>query len=110
MASKKHGYGRLRRSSGEENKEDGSRDVLTAAINFPSGSSSPTKKGPTKKTGNWTNAILEQAMDVFIDHGMKVRIAARLFGIPPTSLRNHLYGKVVGRKRGSQTVLKEEEE
>jgi hypothetical protein len=41
---------------------------------------------------------------------MKVRTAARSFGIPPTSLRDHLYGKVVGKKRGSKTVLKEEEE
>jgi hypothetical protein len=49
-------------------------------------------------------------MDVVTDHGMKVRTAARTFGIPPTSLRDHLYGKVVGRKRGSQTVLKEKEE
>jgi hypothetical protein len=49
-------------------------------------------------------------MDAVTDHGMKVRTAARTFGIPPTSLRDHLYGKVVGKKRGSQIVLKEEEE
>jgi hypothetical protein len=100
----------LRRSKGEENMEDGNRDILTAATNFPSGSSSPIRKGLAKKTGNWTNATLKQAMDAVIDHGMKVRTAARSFGIPPTSLRDHLYGKVVRRKRGSQTMLKEEEE
>jgi hypothetical protein len=49
-------------------------------------------------------------MDAVTDHGMKVRTAARSFGIPLTSLRDHLYGKVVGRKRDSQTILKEEEE
>jgi hypothetical protein len=100
----------LRRSTGEENMEDGRRDVLIAPANFPSGSSNPRKKGPAKKTGNWTNATLKQAMDAVTEHGMKVRTAARSFGIPPTSLRDHFYGKVVGRKRGSQTVLKEEEE
>jgi hypothetical protein len=42
----------LRRNIGEENMEDGSRDVLTTTTNFPSGSSSPTSKGPAKKTGN----------------------------------------------------------
>jgi hypothetical protein len=49
-------------------------------------------------------------MDAVIDQGMKIRATTRTFGILPTSLRDHLYGKVVGRKRGSKTMLKEEEE
>jgi hypothetical protein len=100
----------LRRGRGEENMEDGSRDVLRAPVDLHSGSSSPRRRGQAKKTGNWTNATLKQAMDAVTDQGMKVRAAARTFGIPPTSLRDHLYGKVVGRKRGSKPVLKEEEE
>jgi hypothetical protein len=99
----------LRRGREEGNMEGGSRDVLTTAAVFPS-SSSPSGRGPAPKKATWTNATLKQAMDAVTDHGMKVRTAARSFGIPPTSLRDHLYGKVVGRKRGSQTVLKEEEE
>jgi hypothetical protein len=99
----------LRRGREEGNMEGGSRDVLTTATGFPS-SSSPSGRGPAQKKGTWTNATLKQAMDAITDHGMKVRTAARTFGIPPTSLRDHLYGKVVGRKRGSKTVLKEEEE
>jgi hypothetical protein len=63
-----------------------------------------------KKTGNWTDATLKQAMDAITDQGMKVRAAARTFGIPTTSLRDHLYGKVMGRKRGTKTVLSHEEE
>jgi hypothetical protein len=89
--------------------EGGSRGVLTTAAVFPS-SSSPSRRGLVQKKATWINATLKQAMDVVTDHGMKVRTAARSFGIPPTSLRDHLYGKVVGRKRGSQTVLKEKEE
>jgi hypothetical protein len=99
----------LRRGREEGNMEGGSRDVLTTATGFPS-SSSPSGRGPAQKKGTWTNATLKQAMDAITDHGMKVRTAARTFGIPPTSLRDHLYGKVVGRKRGSKIVLKEEEE
>jgi hypothetical protein len=41
---------------------------------------------------------------------MKVRVASRHFGIRQTSLRNHLYGRVISRERGSQSVLKKEEE
>jgi hypothetical protein len=49
-------------------------------------------------------------MDTITDQGMKVRVASRHFGIPQTSLRNHLYGRVISRERGSQSVLKKEEE
>jgi hypothetical protein len=48
-------------------------------------------------------------MDTITDHGMKVRAASRHFGIPQISLRNHLYGRVISRERGSQSVLKREE-
>jgi hypothetical protein len=63
-----------------------------------------------KINGNWTSATLEQALDAIIDHGMKVRTAARHFGIPATSLRNYLYGLVTTKQRGSQAVLKQGEE
>jgi hypothetical protein len=73
-------------------------------------SDSPISKTRCKKNGNWTNASLEQALDAITEHGMKVRIVARHFGIPTTSLKNHLYGRVISRERGSQLVLKREEE
>jgi hypothetical protein len=60
-------------------------------------SESPISKARPKKNGNWTNAALEQAMDAIIDHGMKIRVASRHFGIHQTSLRNHLYGRVISR-------------
>jgi hypothetical protein len=49
-------------------------------------------------------------MDAITDQGMKVRVASRHFGIPQSSLRNHLYGRVISRERGSQSILKKEEE
>ncbi|KAG0630462.1 hypothetical protein M758_1G179800, partial [Ceratodon purpureus] len=64
----------------------------------------------TKKHVSWTNAQLKLAIDAVTDEGVKVRAAARHFGIPYTSLRDHMYGKVLGRKRGPKTVLSSEEE
>ena len=40
-----------------------------------------------------------------VEVGESIRSAARFFGIPPTSLRDHLYGRSVGRKRDKQGVL-----
>jgi hypothetical protein len=73
-------------------------------------SGSPISKARPKKNGNWTTTALKQAMDAITDQGMKVRVASRHFGIPQTSLRNHLYGRVISRERGSQSILKKEEE
>ena len=69
-----------------------------------------TKKNAVKKTGNLTDAALKQAMDAVTDQGMKVRAASRTFGIPTSSLRDHLYGRVMGRKRGTKTMLSQKEE
>ena len=63
-----------------------------------------------KMTRNWTSAQLQQALDAIIDEDMKIRTASRKFGIPPTSLRDHLFGTILGRKRGPKTVLNESEE
>jgi hypothetical protein len=49
-------------------------------------------------------------MDAITDHGVKLRVAGRNFGIPPSLLRDHLYGKTVSRQRGHQPVLKKDEE
>jgi transposase-like protein len=70
----------------------------------------PISKQTLKKNGNWTTATLQQAMHTITDHGMKVRTASRSFGIPATTLRNHLYGRSLSRQRGQQSVLKEDEE
>jgi transposase-like protein len=109
MAAKEHGYGGFEKGQ-RGGKYGGWQQGRPKSTSRPSSrSSSPRRRGQAK-TGNWTNATLKQAMDAVTNQGMKVRAAARTFGIPPTSLRDHLYGKVVGRKRGSKTMLKEEEE
>ena len=42
--------------------------------------------------------------------GCKLAIAARNMGIPATSLRDHIYGRTIKRKKGQQGVLSVEEE
>lgn len=39
-----------------------------------------------------------------------MKTVARDFGIPASSLRDHVYGKTTQRKKGRQGVLSEEEE
>ena len=59
----------------------------------------------TRKNGNWSDKNLYNAMNVMIDDGMPLREAGRLFGVPTTSLRDHLYGKIRGRHRGIKPTL-----
>ena len=42
--------------------------------------------------------------------GMKVNAASRKFGIPASSLRDHLLGKTRSRQRGNSLALKPDEE
>ena len=49
-------------------------------------------------------------MDAVTDRGMKLKTTSRIFGVPATSLRDHLYGKTVSRQRGKAPVLKADEE
>jgi hypothetical protein len=63
-----------------------------------------------KKNGNWTDAQLEKALSAITDDGLKIREAARVYNIPATSLRNHLWGTTNGRHRGICPTLKHDEE
>jgi hypothetical protein len=76
----------------------------------PQSSTNPASKSKLRINGNWISKTLEQALDAITDHVMKIRTASRHFGIPATSLRNHLYGLVTTRQRRSHAVLKQEEE
>ena len=49
-------------------------------------------------------------MDAVTDQGVKVKTASRIFGIPATSLHDHLYGKTLTRQRDNAPVLTAEEE
>jgi len=54
--------------------------------------------------GNWTTEQLQSAI-VDVDEGMPIREAGRINGIPSSSLRGHLYGTTIYRKRGKEGVL-----
>jgi hypothetical protein len=71
------------------------------------GSRKNVKKG---KQGCWSSENLEKAMNAITDRGMKIREAARAYGIPMSSLRDHLYGRTKTRQRGKQPTLKPDEE
>lgn len=62
-----------------------------------------------KKNGNWTTEALKSAIAA-VEGGEKLRTAARFFGIPATSLSDHVYGRTLTRKRGPNTILSEREE
>ena len=62
-----------------------------------------------KKNGNWSNAQLKSALADF-DDGMSMRGVARENGIPPSTLRGHIYGTTLQRRRGKVGVLTDEEE
>ena len=61
------------------------------------------------RTGTWTDSQLATAVAA-VDAGSKIAAAARDAGIPQSSLRDHLYGRTLKRKKGRQGVLNEEEE
>ena len=64
----------------------------------------------SRKNGNWTHETLQKALNVVIDEGMKIRVASRVFGIPATFIRDHLYDKTRTRQRGAKPTLKTHEE
>ena len=49
-------------------------------------------------------------MNAIIDDGMKLREIARAFGVPATSLRDHLYGTTTNRQRDNCPTLKYDDE
>ena len=98
-------------SGGEDdNLMGGSRDDERVAPNSQEVPYNRTKRNLPNKTRNWTNAQLKAALDAIIDDGMKMTETSRNFGIPHTSIRDHLFGLVQGKKRGAKTTLKEDEE
>ena len=78
----------------------GSQNTQSAPINIVRAIKCSQRRGVVKKTCNWTDTITTQ--------GMKVRVVARTFGIRTSSLRDHLFGRVMGKKRGTKTMLNQE--
>ena len=52
-----------------------------------------------RRTGTWTDSQLAAAVAA-VDRGSKIAVAARDAGIPQSSLRDHLYGRTLKRKKG----------
>jgi hypothetical protein len=73
------------------------------------GTSSERTGVKLRKNGKWTDEDLNAAM-LAIDDGAPIKTVARLYGIPTTSLRHHVFGKTLSRKRGKSGVLSSEEE
>jgi len=62
-----------------------------------------------KKNRNWRDAELRSAI-ADIDKGVPIRTAGRDHRIPATTLRRHLYGNTIQRRRGKIGVLTEKKE
>ena len=87
-------------SGGEDdNLIDGFRINKRVASNSQKVPCSRTRRNLPNKTENWTNAQLKAALHAIIDNGMKVREVSRTFDIPPTSIRDLLFGRMQGRKK-----------
>ena len=68
------------------------------------------KKVPQhRQSGTLIDEALQKAMDAVTDHSMKVKTATRAFGIPGSSLRDHLYEKTTSGQRGNLLTLKSNE-
>ena len=62
-----------------------------------------------RQTGTWTDNQLAATVAA-VDAGCGLATAARNMEIPATSLRDHIYGRTIKRKKGRQGVLSVEEE
>ena len=49
-------------------------------------------------------------MNSITDDGMSFREASRVYGIPTTSIRDHLYGRTTSRQKGIKPILAPHEE
>ncbi|CAK9198581.1 unnamed protein product [Sphagnum troendelagicum] len=78
----------------------------------PSGAvkSQHSKRRRTGQRGQWTNDALAEAIAAVKQGVMNMRQSARFYNIPPSSLSDHLKGKITKRKYGPQGVLSDSEE
>ena len=59
----------------------------------------------TKKIGTWTDLSLENALNSITDDGMSIREVSKLYGIPTSSIKDHLYGRTTSRQKGIRLVF-----
>ena len=85
--------------------------AVLGATAFGTRERAPTQQVSQKKgrTRTWSNEQLVAAVGV-VDASCQIVSATKAIGILGTSLRDHLYGKTMKRKKGRQGVLIVEEE
>ena len=64
----------------------------------------------TLKTNVWSDESLENALNAITNEGLSLREASRVFGIPTSSIQDHLYGRTTSRQRGIMPTSKAHEE
>ena len=92
------------------NKKPGTPEDVGAASQGIDVNGAVTPMLARRKTGNWTDAVLCDTLDAITDDGMKVKAASQKFGLPASSLRDHLLCKTISRQRGNPPALKPDEE
>ena len=70
----------------------------------------PLGRTYTKKTSNWIDKSLENALNSITDGSMNFREASRVYGIPTTSIKDHLYGRMTSRQKDIRPILASHEE
>ena len=55
-----------------------------------------------QKTSSWTDLSLQQTLDKITNECMKLKVASKVFGIPSSSLRDHLYGRTTSKTERNQ--------
>jgi hypothetical protein len=59
--------------------------------------------------GNWNDQSLKKTIRA-VDNGAKIFVATHMFGIPMSSLTNHLDGKIKSHRYGKEGTLFVEED
>ena len=57
----------------------------------------PHNSNRVLKSGAWTNETLASGINAIIDEGMGFKETSMVFGIPVSSIRDHLYGRTTSR-------------
>ena len=84
--------------------------VSAHAVPIPSSLGARNSSRAKLKQGTWSDENLQHALDAITDEGMRLRQASKVFGIPTSSLRDHLYNRTTTRHRGIKPTLRAHEE
>ena len=87
-------------------RDGGVRGIIEAPpAQRPKGGVNSSRDVHKKKTSVWSDRSLENALNSIINDGMSFREASKVYGIPTTSIRDHLYSRTTTRQKGIRSVL-----